>query len=169
MRCTKVYKFIHSMFLLDCLRWVLVLMERERERMIFGKEATFVLNILPAKIHKVKPETKKKEKGETISWMNLSMLQFLRKFQLKAVSCGLLTRKLPMKEEAPGKSVKQSSTPLQMIRRKEATERGIKIWGGGGGATFNDDPKMLWSFSCFPCQNSLGACWIHEVIFGWVV
>lgn len=32
-----------------------------RERMIFGKEATFVLNILPAKIHKVKPETKKEK------------------------------------------------------------------------------------------------------------
>ena len=84
--------------------------ERERERMIFGKEATFVLNILPTKIHKVKPETKKQ--GETLSWMNLSMRIFLRKvsnnFKLKAVSCGLLTRKLPMKEELRGKPSSQA-------------------------------------------------------------
>lgn len=104
--------------------------------MIFGK--AFVLNILPAKIQKVKPETKKK--GETLSWMNLSMRPFLTKvsnnFELKAVSCGLLTRKLPMKEELRGKL--SSQAPLFKWSDGKKPQREVSRFGGGVG-----QPSMM--------------------------
>ena len=93
----------------------------------------------------MKPEPQ--TEGETFFWdefVNASISpKIFNNFQLKVVSCWSLDKKLATKEEL---LENQSSTP--------------------GGATFNDDPRMLWSFSYFPYQNILGACWIHDIWMG---
>ena len=125
--------------------------------MIFGKEATFVLNILPAKIQKVKPETKKKRRNNILDeCINASISsKSFQQFSVESCELWSLDKKASHEGGAPGKAVKQSSTPLQMIRRKEATERGIKIWGG-----WQPSMKILRCFGHFLVFHAKTA-WVH--------